>query len=322
MNRSALSYACMKGREEIVSKFLKEDILDVNCPDNDGNAPIHHAALCGNPRIVKHMTEVLVRFGLSVDGRNQQGYTPLLLACKYAHYASGHILLTDGQASPTLRDNEFFLNAYEWVNRSPELHQSLNVNRSRSIPVFPRFTRETTLYHQSSVLPAVCRHTKPPSHPLGQSLDVALRLPAVFSYFPVDKPEEGFIEGGGDARSLLLKAIDDIIYANQARLRPASRVSSVWTTRASHPGTAKLLAVARREKHKEQTTSGGSRVVVPDLRTLFKLYSDQYQPPMTYGRSDRKTQDAPGGKGGNDLNNQSGDASWPGNEARVSLLEA
>ena len=274
MNRSALSYACMKGRAKIVAKLLSEDILDINFADNDGNTPIHYASLCGNPDVVKMMTDVLVRVGLSVDGRNQNGYTPLLLASKYGHYASAYILLTAGQASPMLRDNEFFLNAHEWVTSSTEMNHSLNLNRSRTVPSFPRFTRETTVYHQCSVLPAVCNHTKPPSHPLGQSLDITLRLPAAFSYFPVEKPQEAFVDGE-DARVCLQKAIDDSILAAQARLRPLSRVSSVATQRPPHPATAKLLAIGR----KGAPPARGRRLGVPSLRMLFKLYADQYQPP-------------------------------------------
>lgn len=309
INRSALSYSCMKAREEIVAKFLKEDILDINSPDNDGNTPLHHAALCGNPSIVKFLTDKMVSYGLQVDSRNTQGYTALLLACKYGHYASAHILLTSSQSSPTLRDNEFFLNAYEWVSRSSELHESLNLNRSRTAPNFPRFTRENTVYKQSCVSPPLCRHTKPPSHPLGQSLDIALRLPAIFSYFPVDKPDEHFIDGKV-AREILLKSIDDTIYANQSRLRPLSRVSSVWT-RSSYPGTPKLMAISKREESKQ------TRLIVPDLRTLFKLYSDQYQPPSKYASSKKHK--------GPDKSNSiftTSQRNWLQDESRGALIEA
>ena len=51
MGRSALHYACLNGRQEIVHSILKEDVLDINEPDNDGNTPLHHAAMSGNPVI-------------------------------------------------------------------------------------------------------------------------------------------------------------------------------------------------------------------------------------------------------------------------------
>ena len=51
MGRTALSYACLNGRQDIVRSILREDVLDINEPDNDGNTPIHHAAMSGNPNI-------------------------------------------------------------------------------------------------------------------------------------------------------------------------------------------------------------------------------------------------------------------------------
>lgn len=51
LGRTALSYASLNRHKAIVSSILKEDILDVNEPDNDGNTPLHHAAISGSPAI-------------------------------------------------------------------------------------------------------------------------------------------------------------------------------------------------------------------------------------------------------------------------------
>ncbi|GFR91860.1 ankyrin repeat domain-containing protein 50 [Elysia marginata] len=130
MGRTALSYACMNGRENIVALLLKEDVLDINEPDNDGNTPLHHAATCGNPRIVEMLAQAFHKFGLNADRRNNLGYTALLLACKSGHYVSAHILLTVAKASPTLRDGEFHLNAAEWTRRRHQ-HQNRLTDRSQ-----------------------------------------------------------------------------------------------------------------------------------------------------------------------------------------------
>ena len=100
MNRTALHYACMKGRLDIVIRFLKEDNLDMGMKDNDGHNAMMHAALSGSPHIVSTVLEVMNRFGLHIDERNGLGYTALLLACKFGHYVSAHILLTKGDAQP------------------------------------------------------------------------------------------------------------------------------------------------------------------------------------------------------------------------------
>ncbi len=265
MARTALSYACMKGREEIVDRLLREDIVDVNTPDNDGNTPLCHASLSGHPSIVSILTNMLIGFGLSVDSRNHLGYTPLLLACKYGHFASAHILLTEGNGSPTLRDNEFFLNAHDWVVRSSELHATFSQQKIYSPLPSNRFSRENTMYRMTRT--PVCRHFTPPTHPLGQSLDTALRLPAIFSYFPLDKPLECHLSDGADARLALIKAIEDVLH--NPRTRPVSRVTraSSVMTRSSFPATPKLLALNEPD----------AALMIPDIRTLFKMYSDQYE---------------------------------------------
>ncbi|RUS89076.1 hypothetical protein EGW08_003187 [Elysia chlorotica] len=155
MGRTALSYACMNGRESIVALLLKEDVLDINESDNDGNTPLHHAATCGNPRIVEMLAQAFHKFGLNGDRRNNLGYTALLLACKCGHYVSAHILLTVAKASPTLRDGEFHLNAAEWTRRRHQ-HQARLSDRSQiaSVSCQPSLT----LYFQRwRVPPERCR---------------------------------------------------------------------------------------------------------------------------------------------------------------------
>merc|ERR1711976_1000330 len=166
LNRTAFHYACMKGREDIVQMLLKEDNVEINVPDNDGNTPLMHAALSGNPNIIKYIVDVFVKFGLSTDDRNGLGYTALLLACKYGHFVSASILLNEGQAQPTLRDNEFYFNAAEWVHKSRDLNASFvlaaTVQRSRScMSDIPRFSREHTVYSTGSQSP-MCRHASTP----------------------------------------------------------------------------------------------------------------------------------------------------------------
>ena len=274
MGRTALSFACMKGRLDIIKLFLKDDLADINCPDNDGSTPLTHAALSGQPEIVKILVNVMVQYGMQIDSRNSLGYTPLLLACKYGHFASAYILLVDGQASPTLRDNEFFLNAQDWILKSSEPSFSFSMQRSKTMPTISlssSFTRENTVYRKSAT--PQCRHYNPRQNPMVQSLDTAMHLPAIFSKFPNDKPLEMSIDGV-DSRMLLLRAIDDII-ANP-RYRPVSRaVSSNFARYRSYPATPKLLAMTNRS----------CTMMVPDMTTLFRLYSDQYEPGKRKGQN-------------------------------------
>ena len=277
MKRTALHYACMKGRLHMTQKLTHDDIIAINDGDNDGNTPLILAALSGNPHIVEHIVGLVLQFGLSCDERNKLGYTALMLACKYGHYVSAYILLTKGGASSNLRDNEFFLTPAEWVHKSGVLHAAYpgTTHRSHTAPPLSRFDREHSMYTER--LTPQCRHVKTAAHPLGQSLDSALHLPALFSRVTINKPVEAFYKGA-DARNLLLKEMEDcqikVPKTAVSKKQHGSHMSShmtvtrasAWTQRSS-AATRQLIAIAPRSR---------SSRMVPDIRTLFKLYSDQW----------------------------------------------
>ncbi|KAK3801883.1 hypothetical protein RRG08_048468 [Elysia crispata] len=292
MGRTALSYACMNGRENIVALLLKEDVLDINEPDNDGNTPLHHASTCGNPRIVEMLAQAFHKFGLNGDLRNNLGYTALLLACKSGHYVSAHILLTVAKASPTLRDGEFHLDAAEWTRRRNQ-HQARLTDRSQlaSAPAAtPRplaalsFEREDSMYQRPWV--PICRLQRVPN-PHYQAA-------AIVDYTGFRLPELGgtgatSLVGGNDftrsevfldgleARQVLLNEIED----SESKTRPISTKTTV--SRWIHPPTAKLRAVSR--PGRSHTSAS-----VPDIVAMFKMYCEQYQPDWRLlDRQRRKT---------------------------------
>ncbi|XP_033737955.1 serine/threonine-protein phosphatase 6 regulatory ankyrin repeat subunit B-like isoform X1 [Pecten maximus] len=262
LGRTALSYACMNGREDIVRMIIREDVLDINEADNDGNTPLHHGASSGNPNIVTQLVDCFVRFGLDVDTRNSMGYTALLLACKNGHFVSAHVLIKKGGANPSLRDNEVFLNASDWSQRSHNVQSKFATRRVAPMTPSPMtfsFSRESTMY-QRSTTPS-CHHVKGQPDLFATWSDNGLRLPAVFSpNAPALERSETFIDGK-DARQIVLNEIDDYETQNRPSSFKRSRVRN-------HPPTAKLMALSRRSK----TT------VIPDMTTIFRIYSDQYQP--------------------------------------------
>ncbi|XP_041359209.1 inversin-B-like [Gigantopelta aegis] len=279
MERTALSYACMNGREGIVARILKEDVLDINEPDTDGNTPLHHSTLSSNPKIVEMLVEAFKKFGLNADRRNNLGYTALLLACKFGHYVSAHILLTRIQASPTLRDGEMYLNAADWTRRSHDVRMTLQNTIRRSL-AFEReptqhtlsFSRESTMY-QKPFTP-VCHHTKAQKNPLSCSFGSVLKLPALFETSVNDSDRSEVFIDGLEARQVLLNEIMD----TEPKQRPFS--TKTTNTRWAHPSTAKLMSLGRRSK----------TAVIPDMVTLFRIYSEQYQPDWKkyHRRSERK----------------------------------
>ncbi|XP_076462509.1 uncharacterized protein LOC143294876 [Babylonia areolata] len=277
MGRTALSYACLNGRQDIVRSILKEDVLDINEPDNDGNTPIHHAAMSGNPNIVRMLADTFHKFGLNPDKRNKLGYTPLLLACKCGNYVSAYTLLTVTRASPTLRDGEFHLNATEWIQRTHQiqvnvLERGLLSSAPASIPPSHTlsFSREYTMYQLPPTSSRLSARQPHHPHPLSFSLDSgSVHLPPVFKQTKEEDRSEVFINGH-EARQVLLDHINDV----ESKQRPLS--IKTFHSRFSHPPTAKLLSLSRR-----------SHTGVPhDVLTLFRLYSDQYQPDWRGSRRD------------------------------------
>ncbi|CAH1773010.1 unnamed protein product [Owenia fusiformis] len=292
MNRSALSYACMKGRAEILKKLLKEDILDINDPDNDGNSPLHHAVLCGDPEVVRILVNVIVKFGLPVDIRNNIGYTPLLLSCKYGHYASAYHILTLASPSPTLRDNEFYLNAKEWVQKSYEIRmqQEFRKSRSQTMPCrlpLDSLLRESTqgnlkrgntsmTMYQRSWTPQ-CNHVKGQTDPFASALNADFRLPSILPSFSIagDESLEATIDGQNSRDALMLALEDSVEQQDSANTRSISRSLSVRSR--SSITTAKLRQLGRSK----------TSLVPLDLGTLFKMYSEQHYPEFAPIQTDR-----------------------------------
>ncbi|KAK6188342.1 hypothetical protein SNE40_004533 [Patella caerulea] len=265
LGRTALGYACMNGKEKIVGKILSEDILDINEPDNDGNTPLHHSCLCGNPRIVGMLADTYLKYGLNIDRRNTLGYTALLICCKNGHYASAYVLLTKGKASPTLKDNEHYLNAGDWTKKSYQIRlvgsrdltgQTYGNRAAQQFAL--SFARQSRMYHQSWI--PLCQHG---THTVSQSLDSSMRLPTVYKQNTMEKNLDENLINGNDARRMLLGEINE----SESRRPKSDKPGSVrWAMGA--PSTAKLRSL----------TVSNPNAHIPDMLTIFKAYSEQYQP--------------------------------------------
>ncbi len=238
MNRTALSLACMKGRTRIVKLLLQDfDHLDINCPDKEGRTPVAHAALCGKPEIVKLLVDIMVRYDLPVDTRDCLGYTPLLLACKHGNFAAAHYILTDGKASASLCDEEYFLNARQWVLKSSA---SRRITVNALVSPLDSFSRESTSIYRDS---ARCRSIPNLS---------ARNRPATCSGRRLSHNPHAASEH--EARTLLLNAIE-----------------KATTKRPSARATRRSLTSPR----PEVLTAKGYSTMAPNLRALFELYAEQ-----------------------------------------------
>lgn len=261
LGRTALTYACMNGREFIVRKILSEDMVNINEPDNDGNTPLHHAASSGKPQITEFLVESFVKFGLDIDTRNNLGYTGLLVACKNGFAVSAYYILERGKSSPTLRDNEFFYNASDWLQRSMDLSITRTyLQQQPSLMSFGGFTREMTMYSRPTT--PICRHVKARPNILSMSAG-NVRLPMLFTdSMAANERGETFLHGK-NARQLVF----NFIQKTESKQRPES--SKTGSRHRMHPpSTAKLRSFANRN------TSNN----IPDIVTIFRAYCDQYEP--------------------------------------------
>lgn len=118
LGRTAIFYAVINNNERLVRRLLREDVTCLRDADADGNTVLNHAAVAGNPRIVKLLVDTLVKFNMPVDHKNAAGYTALLLACRFANYVAAFIIFMYGDASCAVRDGEFNRTPAQWIVES------------------------------------------------------------------------------------------------------------------------------------------------------------------------------------------------------------
>lgn len=247
--KTALTLACQEGKVNIATFLLQEseDILEVNFPDQNGNTPLAHAAINGHLDLVKHLVHAMRRYHMTIDTRNHLGYTPLHLACKRGHYATAYVLLTEGRASPSLRDNEYFLNARDWVHTT------------------------------SDFLPcvAVDKRSKPRTLKEGSGADTIGRGAA--EHPPVSGPS------GENFRALLLREIGERSGGGPAagRSGPPGPGEAGRAAAASRPATTAAAAVEAPAAATPSLLAHNKTGAYPTLHALLELYAVQPQHQQT-----------------------------------------
>ncbi|XP_062617625.1 uncharacterized protein LOC134279288 [Saccostrea cucullata] len=103
-----------------------------------------------------------------------------------------------------------------------------------------------------------CNHGRKHNDQLPWSAQ-SLRFPNIQTSQEFERSET-FVNGM-DARQLVLDEIDDFDSVQRPTSYKKGRI-------IPHPSTAKLIALSRRAKP----------AIIPDMTTIFRIYSDQYQP--------------------------------------------
>lgn len=92
VGRPLLHIAAEFGHAPIINLLIKDHKAHVNGKDEDGNTPLHIAALRGHLDVVKMLVENDAR----IDSRDHDGQTPLFKTMKYAEYRIAEYLIECG----------------------------------------------------------------------------------------------------------------------------------------------------------------------------------------------------------------------------------
>lgn len=142
---TALSHACKRGQEQLVSIMLEEaSDFDLNSQDKQGNTALHYAAMSGNFVVLNLLLSKLKRFKLSVDTLNEKGETPLIVASKSGNFFCARILISEGKASKGVRDYVEFKTADEWGRTKESIRSASKSPLFRVMQLPPRSSIDCT----------------------------------------------------------------------------------------------------------------------------------------------------------------------------------
>ena len=132
LDRNALIHACLRGRSQLASVFLRAVDYDLNHRDRHGNTALFYAASSGHEGIVRELVTTLKRYNFETDLPNKWGMTPLLEACRLGHKSCADVLIDEGNASKDHRDDIRKWNAEEWSDEYDKNNLQTGVIRCRA----------------------------------------------------------------------------------------------------------------------------------------------------------------------------------------------
>lgn len=112
--RSALSWACMLGREDMVKLFFSHPEVDLalSSVDVDGNTNLMLACMSGNVNIVKTISKVFRRNRLDVNRVNNRGKNALAIAYGEEFADCVEVLLNEGHVIPCAFETNLMRDAF------------------------------------------------------------------------------------------------------------------------------------------------------------------------------------------------------------------
>ena len=124
--RNAFMHAVLNEKLWMVKQLAEEPNFNLVEHDNEGNTALHMAARLGYPKITSAIVSVIILTRANIDLLNQEGMTPLMVACREGHLKVAQIIVFEGKASLNMSDNVYFYTAYEWIHTSMDIPEGVN----------------------------------------------------------------------------------------------------------------------------------------------------------------------------------------------------
>ncbi|KAL3849934.1 hypothetical protein ACJIZ3_011816 [Penstemon smallii] len=99
--KTALHCAAAEGKYNICDYLIKQNNLDIDMRDGNGETPLHHAVLGEHLSVIQY----LIHGGADISLSNFQGYTPLHYAAKKGHTEILELLISKGAAIDSISES-------------------------------------------------------------------------------------------------------------------------------------------------------------------------------------------------------------------------
>ncbi|KAJ7390244.1 Ankyrin repeat [Desmophyllum pertusum] len=146
--RSALSWACLMGREDMVKLFFSNPEVDLalGSIDSEGNTNLMLASMSGNVNIVKTISKVFRRNRLDVNRVNNRGKSALTIAYGKQFTDCAEVLLNEGHVTPCVYETNLLRDAFSAAigQRRNKPHTGLRQNSCNLPRLFGLYTEQLT----------------------------------------------------------------------------------------------------------------------------------------------------------------------------------
>ena len=226
--RTALTFACIKGNEYIAKLLLQTGETEANSIDVYGLTNLMYAVLSGNESLISTLVSYLSKYQITLDERTSSGFSAYMIAVIKKFYAIAEILKEAG-ASTDVFDFKNYRKTTDWVY-SLERYSGSAISMLE-LPVKPR------LYHKRSMTaPPGIRRKNHPSEKDHKGLELYHNtkikfagLENIFPFFNSPPTSPYILKKPSEQEIQHQKHIPVIITQANANEKPKSRTSSKST---------------------------------------------------------------------------------------------